>query len=54
MRGKDLPTSDSEELPTKGLEVVTILIGVFERSGGVPVAGVLNKPFARLNPDTQR
>ena len=37
---------DEEGLPIKGLPVVTVLLGAFLKSSGVPVLGVVNQPFA--------
>ena len=33
-------------LPIKGLPVVTVLLGAFLKSSGLPVLGVVNQPFA--------
>ena len=37
---------EEEGLPTKGLPVVTVLLGAFLKSSGLPVLGVVNQPFA--------
>merc|ERR1711892_295400 len=37
---------DEENLPTKGLKVVTVLIGVFSKTTGLPILGVVNQPFS--------
>ena len=37
---------EEEGLPTKGLPVVTVLLGAFLKSTGIPVLGVVNQPFA--------
>jgi len=51
IRGKEeQPPEDL--LERKGLGVVTILIGVFSRTTGQVVAGVVNQPFVTLTEDT--
>ena len=37
---------EEEGVPTKGLPVVTVLLGAFLKSSGQPVLGVVNQPFA--------
>jgi hypothetical protein len=37
-------------LPTKGLGVVTVLIGAFQPSSGRPMLGVVNQPFRPSGP----
>ncbi|XP_029460767.1 inositol polyphosphate 1-phosphatase [Rhinatrema bivittatum] len=37
-----------------GLQCVTVLIGVFELSTGIPVMGVINQPFASHDPKSSR
>ena len=32
-----------------GLGVVTVLIGVFDRRSGQPIAGVVNQPFVKYD-----
>uniref|UniRef100_UPI00398EB6EE inositol polyphosphate 1-phosphatase-like n=1 Tax=Pristiophorus japonicus TaxID=55135 RepID=UPI00398EB6EE len=39
---------------SKGLQCVTILIGVYNRSSGLPIMGVINQPFATRDPDSLR
>ncbi|KAG7463831.1 hypothetical protein MATL_G00180820 [Megalops atlanticus] len=39
---------------SQGLQCVTVLIGVYHLQTGVPVMGVINQPFAVLDPKTQR
>ena len=39
----------SNSFQTKGLPVVTVLIGVFDRKSGKPVAGVVNQPFVKYD-----
>jgi inositol polyphosphate 1-phosphatase len=39
----------SESFQMKGLPVVTVLIGVFDRTSGKPVAGVVNQPFVKYD-----
>ncbi|XP_072160857.1 inositol polyphosphate 1-phosphatase, partial [Bemisia tabaci] len=42
----------SESLPhSSGLACVTILIGIFDRESGTPIAGVINQPFHSLLSD---
>ena len=43
----DIDYSDSFQ--TRGLPVVTVLIGVFDRNTGKPVAGVVNQPFVKFD-----
>ncbi|XP_038605340.1 inositol polyphosphate 1-phosphatase [Tachyglossus aculeatus] len=38
----------------RGLQCVTILIGVFDRLSGEPLMGVINQPFAEREPGTGR
>jgi len=42
-----------DPLQKRGLGVVTVLIGVFNRKTGVPVAGVVNQPFVDYNEESQ-
>jgi inositol polyphosphate 1-phosphatase len=39
----------SDTFQTRGLPVVTVLIGVFDRNTGKPVAGVVNQPFVKFD-----
>ncbi|XP_036401089.1 inositol polyphosphate 1-phosphatase-like [Megalops cyprinoides] len=39
---------------SQGLQCVTVLIGAYHLQTGVPVMGVINQPFAVLDPKTQR
>jgi inositol polyphosphate 1-phosphatase len=39
----------SESFQMKGLPVVTVLIGVFDRTSGKPIAGVVNQPFVKYD-----
>ncbi|XP_069790775.1 inositol polyphosphate 1-phosphatase-like isoform X2 [Narcine bancroftii] len=39
---------------SKGLQCVTILIGVYDRSSGLPLMGVINQPFVACDPETCR
>ncbi|XP_051886006.1 inositol polyphosphate 1-phosphatase-like [Pristis pectinata] len=39
---------------SKGLQCVTILIGVYNRSSGLPIMGVINQPFVTRDPDSLR
>lgn len=56
IRGKDEADAikiQSDDICARGLPVVTVLIGVFSKSTGVPLAGVVNQPFAFYNQDTK-
>ena len=46
----DKDVSGTEEQVQEGLQVVTVLIGVFDKTDGKPVMGVINQPFANYNP----
>lgn len=35
----------SKKIPLNGLNCVTVLVGVFHRSTGIPIIGVINQPF---------
>ena len=39
-------------MTSNGLQVVTVLIGVYNLKTGQPVIGVINQPFAEHNPQT--
>lgn len=39
---------------SKGLQCVTILIGVYDRSSGLPIMGVINQPFVTRDPHSLR
>ncbi len=41
------------ELTSRGLQVVTVLIGVYDRATGTPIIGVVNQPFARFDQEKQ-
>ena len=44
----------NDEIVSKGLPVVTVLIGVFNKQTGIPLAGVVNQPFATYNSETKQ
>lgn len=44
----------SKGIYPKGLQCVTILIGVYHIDTGLPVMGVVNQPFAIKDPETNR
>ncbi len=44
---------EKNDVVAKGLPVVTVLIGVFNKSTGLPLAGVVNQPFAFYNKETK-
>ena len=54
IRGKDSEQICSDVIQSRGLAVVTVLIGVYNRKTGVPVAGVINQPFVNLDEETKR
>jgi len=39
----------ADEPPTKGLKVVTVLIGAYSLSSGAPCLGVVNQPFSKIS-----
>eukprot|EP00094_Tigriopus_californicus_P002937 TCALIF_02831-PA protein Name:"Similar to Inpp1 Inositol polyphosphate 1-phosphatase (Mus musculus)" AED:0.09 eAED:0.09 QI:155/0.8/0.83/1/0.8/0.83/6/117/386 len=41
-----------QEIVSKGLQVVTVLIGVYDRHTGEPVIGIVHQPFAEHNEET--
>jgi hypothetical protein len=49
---RDAQRIQDDEVVSNGLPVVTVLIGVFSRSSGNPVAGVVNQPFAFYDKET--
>jgi len=56
VRGKDEIDAlkiETDEVVAKGLPVVTVLIGVFSKSTGTPLAGVVNQPFAFYDKQTK-
>ena len=57
IRGKDEVDAEkiqNEEIVAKGLPVVTVLIGVFSKQTGIPLAGVVNQPFAYYDKDKKQ
>ncbi|XP_072274902.1 inositol polyphosphate 1-phosphatase [Pyxicephalus adspersus] len=44
----------SKGIYPKGLQCVTVLIGVYHIDTGLPVMGVVNQPFATRDPETNR
>ena len=54
IRGKDSEKICSDVIQSRGLAVVTVLIGVYNRKTGIPIAGVINQPFVFLDEDTKR
>ena len=44
---------EKDDVVAKGLPVVTVLIGVFSKSTGIPLAGVVNQPFAFYDKTTK-
>lgn len=38
----------------RGLPCVTVLIGVYDRTSGLPVGGVVNQPFAEYDSEKKR
>jgi len=51
IRGKDSEKICSDVIQSRGLAVVTVLIGVYNRNTGAPIAGVINQPFVYLDDD---
>ncbi|KAF0291741.1 Inositol polyphosphate 1-phosphatase [Amphibalanus amphitrite] len=51
VRGAPAYTDDVTRLVTSGLPAVTVLVGVFRRSSGRPVMGVVTQPFGNQNSD---
>ena len=51
VRGAAGRSDDVTGLVTSGLPAVTVLVGVFRRSSGEPVMGVVTQPFSRLQGD---
>jgi len=49
IRGKDSEKICSDVIQSRGLAVVTVLIGIYNRKSGVPIAGVINQPFVYLD-----
>jgi len=49
IRGKDSEKICSDVIQSRGLAVVTVLIGIYDRKSGVPIAGVINQPFVYLD-----
>lgn len=47
------PGEEVDGIVVSGLPCATVLIGVFHRETGLPVAGVINQPFCTLTQDTQ-
>lgn len=46
------PGEEIDGIVTSGLPCATVLIGVFHRESGLPVAGVINQPFSSLRQDS--
>lgn len=47
-------TLNTSDMLKKGLPVVTVLVGVFDKTTGLPVIGVVNQPFADYDKETKR
>ena len=45
-------THDASGIINGGLPCATVLIGVFDRTSGRPIAGVINQPFAHFSVDS--
>lgn len=43
--GLDGAPTDPESMVKSGLHCVTVLIGAYDRSSGIPLMGVINQPF---------
>jgi len=48
------PGKEMDGIVVSGLPCATVLIGVFHRESGLPVAGVINQPFSSLVQDSSR
>lgn len=46
------PGEEIDSIVVSGLPCATVLIGVFHRESGLPVAGVINQPFSSLIQDS--
>ena len=46
------PGEEIDGIVVSGLPCATVLIGVFHRESGLPVAGVINQPFSSLSQDS--
>uniref|UniRef100_UPI00358F52A3 major facilitator superfamily domain-containing protein 6-like n=1 Tax=Myxine glutinosa TaxID=7769 RepID=UPI00358F52A3 len=46
--------SDHARPHSQGLPCVTVLIGVYERIGGLPVMGIVNQPFVHYDSESSR
>ena len=46
------PGEEIDGIVISGLPCATVLIGVFHRESGLPVAGVINQPFSSLRQDS--
>uniref|UniRef100_A0A0P4W3X4 inositol-1,4-bisphosphate 1-phosphatase n=1 Tax=Scylla olivacea TaxID=85551 RepID=A0A0P4W3X4_SCYOL len=51
VRGR--PSQAKGSIHQQGLQCVTVLIGVFDRRSGLPVAGIINQPFAIFTESNQ-
>ena len=47
------PGEEIDGITVSGLPCATVLIGLFHQKSGLPVAGVINQPFATLSNDSQ-
>lgn len=57
VRGKDEVDAiriQRDDVVSKGLPVVTVLIGVYSKRTGLPMAGVVNQPFAFYDQETKK
>jgi len=43
--GSEGAPADPESMVKSGLHCVTVLIGAYDRSSGIPLMGVINQPF---------
>ena len=50
----EMSVAGDRVMVSKGLHVVTVLIGVYNKSNGQPIVGVVNQPFAEYDQDSER
>lgn len=47
----DKSSQGEDEVHESGLQCVTVLIGIFDRTTGIPFVGVINQPFHKTEDD---
>ena len=53
IKDEEYEVKGDSQMISNGLQVVTVLIGVFDKTSGRPVMGVINQPFARYDQKTK-